>query len=540
MRKIVLAVTLSTLFIGCVHDINDLTFTQLKPGISIPVGKFTLGADNLNKLGDSLLVREGESGVIEFYYESELLRSSLTERFTIKDQVFNDEIPFSSFIFVAGQTNEVKVSNYNSFKISNSDLPDPPPSLKKATLKSGMISIVQTKNFDHDVETIITFPTLIKNGTALTMTIAGNSTLNESLEGYELSLAGSSGLETNTVEYEISTTISNTGSSSSGVVAIDFSMNSMLFSYLEGDFGTYNFDFVEGEFDLGLPENEVPDNVAFTNPTVNLLVDNSAGIGFGLTIDEISAIYDNGDQTIVTGSFDDDPISLNQAPSPGEKSTSDFSISGQNTDNLIDLLSNIPQSVLFKGTAVANPNGTPVNGNFITDSSEVVINAELILPLEGYADNYALVDTLNDINLTFDEDGVVELDEINLRLFVENNFPFEVRLQLYFLDSLDNSKVLDSLFSTLEEQKIIPTALVNANGIASESTEVTNDISIDNDKYNKITSTGSIKLVAHIFTPGADETPRESVKFTNTNYLTVGIGISASALIDLNNIDNNN
>ncbi len=539
IKKAILMLALTTALFSCVRDIDDLKFTELKPGVLMPVGTFTIGANNLTKLGDSIQVREGESGVIEFYYTTEVLQAFLHDRFTIGDQNFADQIPFNSFVFMGGELNEIKISEYNSFTISNSDLPTPAPDIKKIIFKSGFINLSQSKDFDHGVETTISFPKLTKNGVPLSITLANNATRNEPLAGYELVLTGVSGLESNTINYELSTTVKNTGVSNTGSLTFGFQFTSMQFNLLEGDFKTYSFDGAEGEFNLGLPETTVPDNIGFTNPRVELMMNNSSGIDIELTILELSVTTYNGDKQQVTGTYDDQPILIGRAAAPGENKVSEFLISNQNTDNIVELINAIPQSVFFKGETEANPNGTPASGNFVTDTSEVIVNAELVLPLEGFANNYAFIDTLKDVKLQIGESELINLYDVDVRLQVENSFPFDARLQLYFLDSTKQENIIDSLFTNLEDQKLFSSATIDATGSVESPFISTVDIEVANELYEKIKYAKNIKLVVYLFTPGADAQPQKNIKISADNYITIGMGISANAIIDLNKTNSN-
>jgi len=533
-KTITVLILFITTCLSCVEDVDDLKFVELRPGISIPVGEFTLSANALTKIGDSLLVREGDLNVIEFFYSTEVLRTTLNDRFTIANQSFSESIPFTSFIFVGGTEDKVVISENNSFPIGNVDLPSPAPSLKRVIFKSGSLDISQLKDFDHDVQSTIELPTLKKNGVPLSISLSNNQPTPEVLlSGYELDLSGELGNKTNTVEYRITTTISNTGSATTGTISLSFNMTNMLFSYMEGDFDTYDFDLVQGDFNLGLPQNQVPDNIGFTNPIIGLSVDNSAGISFGLTLNEVSVTEEDGTKYFITGTYDDQMILLDQATVPGETVTSNYTISKANTDNLVQLISNIPASAYLSALATANPGTAPFN-NFITDTSEVVVNANLVLPMEGYVDDYAIQDTIG-VNLNIDSTGIVSLEEVVLRLQVENSMPLAARIQLYFLDDTVQLNVIDSLFLTQQEQEIFPAGEVNTSGFIISPTSRTADIIIDNAKYEKIKNTKAIHLVVYLATPGASDTPRKSITITTDNYFTLGVGLSATALIDPDN-----
>ncbi|MEN8248258.1 MAG: hypothetical protein ABFS32_04955 [Bacteroidota bacterium] len=530
-----------TLFIGviitlvaCVHDIDDINIVPLSPELSIPVGTFTLKAENLTELGDSIDIREGDQRVLELYYESEVTRTPVFDRLTIPNHSFNESLPFSSFAFSGGIDSQVKISEYNSFTIDNIDLLSPPPDLEELVFKGGTLTIVQSKNFDHNLETTIEFPTLIIDGNPVSIVLNDNSSTNLQLATATLDLTGDSGTDVNTVDFEITAVVTNTGSDTQGTVNVNISFEDMEFSFIKGDFHTYSFDEISETVETELPELDVPENVALTNPIINLIVSNSSGIPFGLDIFELSVIKRDGTDEQITGSFDDDTQIIVEASVPGGATDSEFTIDKNNTDNLVDLLNEIPQGAYFNGKVTANPlpSGTPANGNFVTDSSEIVLNTQLILPIEGYANEYMFSDTVK-AKLNIEEDYIT-LENVNVRLQAENGFPVQISLQLYFLDSIDNNMVLDSLFLTKEEQQLFPSAEVDNTGLVIAPTLESRDVSIDNEKYERIRATGSIRISAFISTPGADETPPKSVRISADNYFTLGLGVSAKAIIDPN------
>ncbi|MDH5610298.1 MAG: hypothetical protein OEY56_12550, partial [Cyclobacteriaceae bacterium] len=348
-----------------------------------------------------------------------------------------------------------------------------------------------------------------------------------------LGLTGVADTSFNTLDYEVSTIVRNTGVDASGTISISFSMVDMAFSYFKADLKTYDFDSLAENISLGLPQSEFPDNIGFSNPQFRINVTNSTGVTTGLRISEISVKMADSSTQIITGTFDDNPFITDPAPNPGEVVTSQFEINNQNTDNLISLLNNIPSSVLFKGLTTMNPNGTPASLNFITDSSKISMSAQLVIPMEGYANNYQLKDTVN-ANLNIGDNGFITLDEINLRLQVENAFPFGLGLQVYFLDSLDNTLILDSLFSSAESQQVFPAAQVDGTGLVTSPTIQVTNVTMAIEKYERVRNAGSMVIVASLSTPGANDIPRKSVKITTSNYFTIGMGLSAHALIDPN------
>lgn len=526
-------ITVLLISISCVREIDDLNFVPLTPEAGVPVGTFTLKANNFTQIGDSVFVQENNQGVIEFYFEKEVYRANLRDRLGIPDQTFNETVSFPLFDFSGGPANQIVASKYNSFTIANSDLPSPAPALEQLIFRNGILRINQSKDFDHQLETTITFPTFIKDGNPISVVLNNSNSFSTSLEMADLDLTGTSGTESNTIDYEISVVVNNTGSDTQGTVSVDFSLESMEFSFMKGDFRTYLLGEIDDAYDIELKQSELPGEIAFTNPSVNVGIISSTGMPFGLDITELSLEQSDGTIQQVTGSFDDQTIMVASPAMPGEVAETNFLIDKNNTDNFVDLLNEIPGSIYFNGSITTNPAGTPASGNFITDSSDVAVNTKFILPLEGYANDYALSDTIK-ANLDIDTDGVISLEDLNLRIQAENNFPFAVSLQMYFLDADDNTIVLDSLFQTKEDQQIFEAAQVDNSGLVISPTVHSEDISIDREKYERIRPTGHIRILAFLLTPGAGDSPPKSVKVSNDNYLELGIGMKAKAYIDPN------
>ncbi|WP_296618688.1 hypothetical protein [Marivirga sp.] len=535
MKKISLCLlSLSLFLISCTDEIDGLTFEKVSPVVSAPIGTVTLSTENLSDLFDSLSLREGPSNVIEFYYDTDFINLPVFDRFSLKNQQFANRIPFTSVGFTNGEMNISSPEEYNSFTIANKDLSDPAAELTKVNFKGGTISISQDKNFDHDLNTNVSFPKLTKNGVALSISLNNIEAITESLTDYKLDLTGSNGDTVNTIEYALNSTIIETGNSDTGSFTLSFALENMEFTYLEGDLKTYRFDDFDGQFDLGLPQNDFPDNIRFTDPKIELTAMNSSGIPFGFNFNGISVIEENGDTSLITGTYLEESQILNASNTPGQSAESIFMVSNENTNNLVDFISNIPESVYFNGFIEANPDTTVKANNYVTDSSGLSVSAQLILPMTGYVNNYAVTDTINNVNLSLSDDGSVSLENINFRVVSENAFPINIAVQLYFMDSTETAGniVLDSLFDSFEASVISPAGEVNGEGIVNSATTLLSDISIDQEKYERIKTSSKIKLVGKLLSPGANDANPKSVKVTTDNYLTISLGLSAQAIID--------
>jgi hypothetical protein len=83
----------------------------------------------------------------------------------------------------------------------------------------------------------------------------------------------------------------------------------------------------------------------------------------------------------------------------------------------------------------------------MSDTSQVEIELELVLPMHGRIDGMVLLDTF-DFDLPT-EDLLESIESIEFRLETENKLPLNASIQIYF--SGDNLNPIDSLFLPGEE-----------------------------------------------------------------------------------------
>ena len=150
-------------------------------------------------------------------------------------------------------------------------------------------------------------------------------------------------------------------------------------------------------------------------------------------------------------------------------------------------------------SAVSNPGGPPPpnNLNFITNESAFDIGIDLILPLEGYALNMLVSDTVP-FSISFGQNE--EIDSIEFKLQMDNGFPIDISFQALFLDS--NKVVTDSLF--LEQTLIMESALTDADGNVTSPTHTVNFILLEDERAEDIKDTDFVLFRAIFNSPGSE------------------------------------
>ncbi|MBO6517309.1 MAG: hypothetical protein JJ975_12235, partial [Bacteroidia bacterium] len=178
--------------------------------------------------------------------------------------------------------------------------------------------------------------------------------------------------------------------------------------------------------------------------------------------------------------------------------------------------------------AQANPPGT-TERNFITYNSELKIETDIDIPLQGSADGFVLNKEIDLVEFTNDLEDIDELDEITLRLFLENDFPVDVDLQVYFQDTMGNT--LDSLIEP--SQLLLRSATVDADGRTISPASYTLDFNVSRTRFNNLREARKGLVRAKLNTYNGTS-PQPEVRFYENYGIAVKLGIQAKASIKTN------
>lgn len=238
--------------------------------------------------------------------------------------------------------------------------------------------------------------------------------------------------------------------------------------YVEGYLGKHTFEFQEGLlFDFF--NSVTGGTLDLKNPSMKLSFANSVGIDGELQIREVTG-YNTRDNTSVTltgnpisGSID---IPGPKLPNVGQTITSSVELNKQNS-NIKDLINLLPDSMYFDMQVLGNHRANPLDlNNFATGESGIAAVMDLEIPLHGMANNLTL-ETESDLNIS-DANISDDVKEGGLNLIVENYFPFEADIQVYFYDNAKN--IVDSLFLA-SDNSVIGAGIADQSGLVTTPTK---------------------------------------------------------------------
>jgi hypothetical protein len=523
---------LSALFIIALISCKKVDLTKIatdawSPILAVPIAKTVFTMEDLLAGKDSTgLILEEPDGALILVYSLDQDLASASDFVTLPSTSanFNESaggygLPFDptySGVETITISEEVDFAAPTGFKLFNIDF------------KSGIFVINVSSNLMHDVEFQFAFPDLFENGIPATSVIdldyttpgvmTGTDTIYLDVSTMDLT-NGSIGYNQFNFTGEI--IVEGTGNPLTGAESIDFSVDIVdpTFEEIHGDFGTQSiFDFSD-TIPMQLFNNFQFGNIAFTNPALTFNFSNSFGVPIGLNFNKIEAIEENtGNKLLLTGlpsSFViESPTSANLTK------VSSLVLSPGNTDNIETILAPTPKKLVLDIGGEVNPGGGP-SVNFITDESKLSVNVELNMPLEGYASNFIIRDT---IPLSLDLPDFI--DFVEFRLGAENGLPARIAARLIMVD--ENYDFLIEL--TDGKTTFLEAAPVDANGRVTESINTIVDLRLEQADVPKLRQSKYlvIEATANTFQVGVQQV----VKLYADYEIGIRLGMKAQATIN--------
>ena len=521
---IILIGVFSLLLIGCREDFEDLEFEDWKPIIAIPLVSSQITVDDvLTELNHPEEVLILENGLVALNYKGELFSFSAESIIAIPNQLFSESI-------VLGEAEALILDNTGTVTPPAFDLPVnlnlSPADIMVSEVKflAGDLTMSLTREQDEGISGVVSVNELVDgDGQVASFSFSGSEALGVpeivsiDLTGYRLSpLIESS----NQINLSASITFTNNELNTAvegDFVSIDFDLSNLQFEHIIGDFGNLSLSSDNDSISINLFENIQGGSFALTNAIFDLTVTNSFGFPSNVELGQVVSINENtGVQT---------PLILNDISLQGQQELGGapevgiFSFDNENSD-VTSLFDPAPLLVVFNMSAVSNPGGPPPpnNLNFITNESAFDIGIDLILPLEGYALNMLVSDTVP-FSISFGQNE--EIDSIEFKLQMNNGFPIDISFQALFLDS--NKVVTDSLF--LEQTLIMASALTDADGNVTSPTHTVNFILLEDERAEGIKDTDFVLFRAIFNSPGSENQEVIRVKETQKVDITLGAKI---------------
>jgi hypothetical protein len=333
--------------------------------------------------------------------------------------------------------------------------------LTSAKLKGGTIIIDSYSTVMDTIFFTYGIPGAVKNGQPLIAYIkmppsiggvASHASFQYDFSGYDLDLRGQNHDTVNTFYNTIRGRINYTGIQESfslqDSIYVVINFNNIEPSYVKGFLGQDTLTIGPSEVSMDIFKN-ISGNLNFESVKASLIVRNGIGVDGDVTINNITTTNTRtGVSQTLTGSTLGVSKPIGRATDIPALETATPALDtidlGSGT-NITSLLGILPDKITYQALVNYNPNGKPASSSSYNDFaySNVTLEPylELEIPLSLITSNLVLSDTV-DFN---GKDHETAIKNGDFNILVENGFPFNADLKLYFLSSAGT--VLDSMVS---------------------------------------------------------------------------------------------
>ena len=531
MKNLILIIgVFSILLFGCKEDFEDLEFENWKPITAIPLVSAEISVDDvLTEFNHPEEVLILENGLIALNYKGELFSFSAESIIAVPNQVFSESLALGTTeAMILDNTGTVTPPAFNypvNLALSPSDI-----MVSEIEFLSGDLEISLTREQDEGVSVTISINELVDgDGQVASFDFSGSGavgiaeTVSVDLTGYTLNpLMDFS----NQINLSASTTFTNNEMNTAmagDFISLDMEFSNLQFEYIIGDFGNLSISAATDSIEVNLFQNIQGGTFALSEAIFDLTVTNSFGFPADIELGEVVSVNEN--TGVETPLLLEDISLQGQEDLGGDPEIGVFSFNNDNS-NVTSLFEPAPLLVVFNTTAEANPDGPPPldDLNFITNESGFDVNIDLILPLEGYAMNVLVSDTVA-LSISFEQ--YEEIDSIEFKLQMDNGFPADISFQALFLDS--NMVVTDSLF--IDQTLIMESALTDADGNVTSPSNTINFILLEGDRAENIKNTDLVLFTAVFNTPGSEN--QEIIRIRETHGVDIKLGAKIFGNIEL-------
>ena len=519
-------------------DQYDLSTTQTYHHIAIPLVSAEIDVQDMLDRDTAGLISTGSSGDLLLAYTIPTFSVSSQDVLTLDNSIaFTvNSSPASGLPSSPSYSGSLSVADTSLYTFtfpSNEEITSIEYGLGAGGNHPLMIISVSNE-FNHDLELAITIPSLELSGANWSDTVLvspnsiGQTTLD--MSNYTMDLTkGSLGYNELVIQFVIS--INGTGQSINPTdkIGIDFQMTDIsAFDVVYGDFKNQQISLAEDSTSFNIFQaSESAIDFELTNPSIQFNVENSFGFTSQMAMTEFYSKDSSG--TIFNVTYDSAATNLQAAPfyfpsilkptSQGATTTTDIYMNSSNS-NVVDVISTTPKQLNYAPSIELNPNAGP-NSNYITSTSQMTINSEITLPLEGYAGGWRMGDT---IPFDFEVDnlfsGETTIEEATIKFVTTNGWPVEVDFTLLLLDSNKNT-----LSTIANDELILQSGVLDASGKVVEPTIKVTELYCDSTCVDELNVTQFVVLSVDANT--ANYSGQQPVKI----YEDYKLGVAMSLLI---------
>jgi len=455
-QSLFLVMLLALVFQSCVKDeyeLDKMTEPSWNPNAAAPLVHSRLTLYNvLEDYDTSNLFVENSNHFLYLVYFDTVYSKTAEELIPIPNQNIATTNSFNIATTIpVGDSAVINFTVYQDVSMPNAERID------SMLLKAGVFGVNIHSDLNYDAKIYIEMPDLKKNGHIFKKWIPydASSPLGSqrafSLQGYEVVPDNTTSGADNRIQINYRIVAYGDGTPTSGNYNITMGdgMVGLRFKNIFGYFGTRSLTLNNELVNIKLFNNNYSGILHFEDPRLYVYATNSMGIPIRIQFNNIEAFRDKAPSTslVIAGTGIPNPWDINYPNifEYGQSKTTTMQLDKANS-NIDAALDIVPQRVLLDVNGQMNPLGPSTGSNFALDTSRINVEAQVELPLHGFAQDFTIVDT---IDLEIGEDNIDELEWLNFRLNIINSFPVDAWVQCYFLDS--NNVVLDSLLQPMDQ-----------------------------------------------------------------------------------------
>jgi len=413
------------------------------------------------------LFEEDETNLLYLIYSDIKQTDNAENIIFIPDQTLNIEYSSNEFITSGFPIiSPITISKDLSYVFT---FQEPGDKIDTIVIKNALFKLEINSSFNCPGFIKFIFNDIVKNGNPYIKEIAigqdGNyNTTYEytDLDGYKIIL------DDNHLNYKVEYTLYSDNCSLPNNVQTTITINFLNLSYkiIWGKIAEREI-FIKDTVEIEFFKNAEAGNVYFVDPKLFFTIGNSYGNPFELSFLEFktySTIY----QDLITRQLPPEyqTVFVNYPFLPIEYAKTNIILDTLSYPEIRDVIYHNPKKIFFNLKARLLTS----NKSFILDTSRIIVNSGLRFSLIGKTNPWILKDTLNfDFSkiLTEASDNNIQdtnFEYLKFNIIAINKSPTEVKLQVYFTDSLYN--IIDSLFN---DSYILKSGVTDENGKVIES-----------------------------------------------------------------------
>ncbi len=315
----------------------------------------------------------------------------------------------------------------------------------------------------------------------------------------------------NNIGFELG--ITDAGSAPNGTgIDIELQYEDLRLGEAVGFFGERKINFPSGQLNtqLSLLDN-LSSGLYLADPRVKLFATSNIGLPLAIKADMIGVGK--------TGSgvdLDLDTLKANGSPAMGTFVTDTFTISTANS-NIDNFIASVPGQIIYSGSVAINPDGETAIDNFVTEDGLIDVGLEIDLPLELKTKDLTIEQTIYNIDFGVDEEDVDFVEELSVGFRVENGFPLDADIFVYFQDS--TGVVLDS-----NSIQIFDAAQVDGNGQVTAPAKSDRYLTFSNSQISNLLKADDVRIKVVLNTSNGGN---QVVKLLTSYYIDLIVGARA-------------